>query len=228
MQNQAKLTVAIAEDNEIFALGLETIIIAHPLLRHVGTYYEGSDIVDAMPSLTPGLDLIFMDVCMPRMSGIEATKKIKACYPNVRIVAISMFDEVNLIEEMLDAGADSYLLKDDFKIKKLDELVQTFMDNKRYVSPAAAMKYVLHKFSSEIHSKDEKRVENPKLKNDFHITVREYEIIECIIAGMSNKQMAEELNISKSTIQTHKKNIMTKTGAQNSLQIAKWANENGI
>lgn len=152
-------------------------------------------------------DVLLTDISMPEMSGIELTRIVRKKYPEIKVIAISMHGENQIIREMLDAGISGYILKNTGKhelIQALDKVVSggTFFDE-------AVTREILNSFSSK---NDEKR-----------LTLREIEIIKLIEKEFSNKQISDKLFISERTVETHRKNIFRKTNTQSVVGLLKYA-----
>ncbi len=152
-------------------------------------------------------DILLTDVSMPSMSGIELTRIVKKKYPDLKVVAISMHGEHEIIREMLDAGISGYILKNTGKyelIQALDKISAggTFFDE-------AVTRGILNSFSNK---HDEKR-----------LTIREIEIVRLIDKEFSNKQISQKLFISERTVETHRKNIYRKTNTQSAVGLLKYA-----
>lgn len=204
--------VAIVDDHESFSKALCGFLKSYPFMNVVGLYKNGEEIVNQIDSVTP--DLIFMDIVMPVMGGVEATMRIIKKHPNIKIIAVSMHDDGLNVKQMMLAGAWSYVTKDLTK-KVFKELMEHIVANKRYVSSSAAIKYTLHTNRRKKNDQDlteelpDSNLGEVDPKN-IHITPGERRIMKFIIKGYSHKQIADAISRSPRTVDTHKQNLMGK------------------
>ena len=157
-------------------------------------------------------DLILMDINMPEMNGVEATKKIKQKYPDTAVIALTMHEGIGYFNQMIDAGADAFLLKKTTK-EELEKAIIAVMNGENYYSK---------EFVGALN------INLPKKKIDVGLTKREKEILELICKGYSNVNMAKKLNISQKTVDGHRTRLLDKTGAKNSANLVMFALKNNI
>ena len=209
------IKVLISDDHRIFIDGVKALLKDVPGIEVVGDAVNGQEVIDRALALSP--DVILMDIQMPVKSGIEATKEIVKLRPNVKVVALTMLNESTYIKKMLEAGAYGYVLKTTDK----DELIS-----------------VIHKvFSGEKHLSPDV---NSLLINNFtdrssssktpleSLTKREREILVLIAQGLTDKEIAEMVFLSPLTIITHRKNLLSKLGLKNKVELARFAIENRL
>jgi DNA-binding NarL/FixJ family response regulator len=163
-------------------------------------------------------DLVLMDINMPVLDGIEATKKIRHLFPSIKIVMLTIFDETEKIFDAILAGATGYLLKDE-KPEKLLAAIEEAMDGGAPMSASIAMKSL-----QLIRGKNE----GPRDKKEFNLSQRELEILELIAKGENYNQIAEKLFISPKTVRKHIENIYTKLQVHNKVEAIQVATRNKL
>jgi DNA-binding NarL/FixJ family response regulator len=155
------------------------------------------------------VDVVLMDISMPNMGGEEATRKALEIYPDLKIVTLSMFGDENYYTRMVDAGAKGFLLKDS-AIDEVFEAIDVVVDGGSY-------------FSDRLLSSLSNRLRSTATSDSEHLSAREIEILLCICRGLSNQEIAEELFISKRTVDAHRANILEKTGCRNTASLVVYA-----
>jgi two-component system, NarL family, response regulator LiaR len=191
-----KIKVLLVDDHTVVRSGLSAVLSISDDLELVGEASDGAEAVKAVERLQP--DVVLMDLLMPNMDGVEATRIIKERWPKVQVIALTSFKEKEYVEGALKAGATGYLLKN----VTADELVNSVrrsVQGQPTLSPEAAQ--VL------IHNVNEPQ------KPGFTLTDREREILKLMIEGLSNNQIAARLVLSQSTAKFHVSNILSKLGA---------------
>jgi DNA-binding NarL/FixJ family response regulator len=202
-----KLKLILVEDHLLVRKGIRSVINEDDRFDIIGEYGDAESLIDNLENEMP--NLIFMDISLPGMNGMRATGKIKSMHPEVRVVILSMFTEIEYIQQCLDFDVSGYLVKgsttNDFKMA-----LDAFYDNKSF-------------FSGEIHQKvvDSYRniKKNIKVKKDVKITSREQEILNNLVNGLTNSQIADALFISERTVEAHRANIMKKMQANNAAEL---------
>jgi DNA-binding NarL/FixJ family response regulator len=202
-----KLKLILVEDHLLVRKGIRSVINEDDRFDIIGEYGDAESLIDNLENEMP--NLIFMDISLPGMNGMRATGKIKSMHPEVRVVILSMFTEIEYIQQCLDFDVSGYLVKgsttNDFKMA-----LDAFYDNKSF-------------FSGEIHQKvvDSYRniKKNIKVKKDVKITSREQEILNNLVNGLTNSQIADVLFISERTVEAHRANIMKKMQANNAAEL---------
>lgn len=202
----------IADDHRVFIDGMKALLKEVPGLEVVGDAENGEQLLKQVEACRP--DVVLSDIQMPLMDGIEAAKEIGKRFPGVKVIALTMLNESMFIKKMLEAGACGYLIK---TINK-DELVKAI----RVV--AAGEKY----FSAEVGVQlmnhfSEKEKSGPDL-----LTRREKEILLMISQGFTDKEIAEKIFLSPLTITTHRKNILSKLGLKNKVELTRFAIEHKL
>lgn len=218
------IKIALVEDN-LFALdvlkeklsGLEGLEVVH-------TAQNGQEMLDFLVS-DREVDLIFMDIEMPVMDGIAATRLIKEAYPGIKIVMITIYDDDDFVFNAIQAGADSYILKET-KADKIFETLQDTLNGGAVMSPSIALKTLqLLKASKHVLL-----TQNPTGGEAAGVALseREIEILEQISKGYTNKRIAEHLIISPFTVKRHIENIYKKLQAHNRIDMLEKARKSGL
>lgn len=202
--------IFIVDDHQMVIDGLKLLIGSESGFKIVGESNDPLKVMD-MLAATP-VDILLTDVSMPRMSGIELTRIISKQHPQIKILALSMFGDTNVVTEMIDAGISGFILKNTGRAELMDALDKV-ANGKNYYAPD-----ITHQLVKSLK-------EN---KEGNHLTDREVEIIRMIEKEYSNKQIADMLFISERTIETHRKNIFRKTNTQTIVGLMKYAYERKI
>lgn len=203
--------VLIVDDHKIFRTGLELILNGFDFVKVVGQASCGKEMFRLLKKHE--IDLIFMDIKMPETSGIELTQTLSEKCPDIKIIALTMYGEVEYFNKMLEASASGFLLKHTQE-EELEKAIKTVMEGDYY-------------FSEEFRSNLE-HLQFIKPKSDIKLTNREKEILEFIAKGYSNQEIADQLFLSYHTVDGHRRNLITKTGVKNSASLVSYAIKNGI
>jgi len=206
-----RLRILLADDHTIVRQGLKLILSAHADMEVVGEAANGRDAVDLADKLRP--DIVLMDVQMPELNGIEATRKMVAANPRIRILVLSMHKESVYVREILKAGARGYILKDAIDTELLNA-VRSVASGDGYISPAVA---------SALNDKV-KDASNPV---DM-LSTREREVLLLIAEGKTNKEIATRLNLSVYTVDSHRGKIMEKLNLHSAGELVRFAMKNGL
>jgi two-component system, NarL family, response regulator NreC len=212
-----KLRILLADDHVVMRKGLRALLERQSNLEVVGESENGRETVELATSLRP--DVVVMDVGMPVLNGIEATKTIVAENPQISVVILSMHVDESYVMRALKAGARGYLLKDSAPAD-LMSAIQAVSQNKSFFSPKV----------SQILAEDYVRVLKQKGAVDSYdlLTTREREILQLIAEGKSNKEIAAALNISPYTVETHRSHILEKLNLHNPAELILYAVRKGI
>jgi len=189
------IKVMIVDDHAVVRSGLSAFLLAFDDLEHVGDAVGGADAVGKCIALRP--DVVLMDLVMPDVDGAEATRRIKEACPEVQVIALTSYKEDDLVQGALRAGALSYLMKN-VSADELAGAIRAAYAGRPTLAPEAAE--VLIKAATESPEED-------------GLTRRELEILELMVTGLSNPDIAEKLFVSRSTIKFHVSNILMKLGA---------------
>jgi two-component system, NarL family, response regulator NreC len=212
-----RLRILLADDHIVMRTGLSALLERQPNLEVVGESENGRETVELTGSLEP--DVVVMDVGMPILNGIEATKLIVADHPTTAVIILSMHSDESYVMRALKAGARGYLLKDSAPADLLSA-IQAVSQNKSFFSPKV----------SRILAEDYVRVLKQKGAVDSYdlLTDREREILQLLAEGKANKEVATSLNISPYTVETHRKHILEKLNLHNPAELILYAVRKGI
>jgi two-component system response regulator NreC len=206
------IKMAIADDHEIFRDGFKLLLKNQKEVVLVGEAENGRELIEVVEKTQP--DVVVTDIQMPIMDGIEACRAITKNFPDVKVIALSMFNDDNLVVDMLEAGAKGYLLKNTNKAELLLAARTVYAGNSYYCSATSAK---LTRMIAE--SKFNPYKNHPQIR----FTEREVEIIKLICRQLTNKEMADMLDLSIRTVETYREKIQEKTGAKNSIGIVIYA-----
>ena len=204
--------IALVDDHALFRTGLRGLLEHSTEHRVVAEAASGEEFLDMLQGLEA--DVVFMDFSMPGIDGGEATERALALRPDLRIITLSMFGEESYYTRMVKAGACGFLLKDS-GIDEVIEAIDQVMTEGSYFSPRLLMSITRHM------RLDEATADDP-------LSEREKEILMAICRGLSNQEIADELFISKRTVDKHRANILEKTGCKNTAALVVHAIRNGI
>jgi two-component system response regulator NreC len=207
------IRIAIADDHQMVIDGLTSILQNLEGVELKGQANNGREIIRLVENLK--IDLVFMDIDMPEMDGIEATKQIKTHFPEVKIVILTMHDEQSLVKKLLEIGADGYILKNSSKTE-LEMAIRQIQSGKKHFSSEVTMILLEEESPAEV---------NAQLKQ---LTEREIEILKLISEGLSNKEIGDQLFISHRTVDTHRTNLMKKLDVHNVAGLIRFAIKNGL
>ena len=210
------IRILIADDHKIMREGLVSLIRKQPGMEVVGEAEDGRQAVRLAEELAP--DVIIMDVSMPGMDGIEATRTILQKNPRIKIVVLSMYSNKRFLVEMLRAGALAYLLKE-HAFKELILAIQSVLDNRIYLC-AKMTAIVVEDFSERVVKGE--RPASPVLSD------RESQVLKLLAEGQSSKEIALHLKKSSKTIDAYRRQIMTKLGTDNLAELVKFALREGL
>ncbi|MBW3661475.1 MAG: response regulator transcription factor [Actinobacteria bacterium] len=208
------IRLVIADDHELFRRGLRMVLEDEDDIEVVGEAGDGQAAVEMAESEVP--DVIVMDVRMPSLSGIEATRKIKEDLPHTKILMLTISDEEDDLYEAIKAGANGYLLKE-ISIDEIGNAVRSVHAGQSLISPSMASK-LLNEFASMVKKEEEKQqVPVPRL------TPREMEVLEHVAQGMNNREIAKALFISENTVKNHVRNILEKLHLHSRMEAVVYA-----
>jgi len=212
-----KLRILLADDHIVMRTGLRALLERQSNLEVVGESENGRETVELAATLRP--DVVVMDVGMPVLNGIEATRTIVTERPTTAVVILSMHADESYVMRALSAGARGYLLKDSAAADLLGA-IQAVSQGKSFFSPKV----------SRILAEDYVRVLKQKGAVDSYdlLTSREREILQLLAEGKANKEVATDLNISTYTVETHRSHILQKLNLHNSAEVVLYAVRKGI
>ena len=208
------LKVIIVDDHEIFRNGLQTILKRIENIKLIASASNGSEFLELLKKEVP--DIVLMDIKMPIIDGVDATRRALAFYPEIKIVALSMFGDEEYLQQMIQAGAKGFLLKNITR-KELSHAIHVVFSGGNYYSEEL-LSYFTKKYIQEI----------PPEQDDLQITKREVEVLQLVAEGLSNQEIADQLFISKRTVDGHKNNLIVKTGSKNMVDLLVYSIKNGL
>ncbi len=204
-----KLKIVIVDDHEFFRTGIRMAINGFDYCKIIGEATNGMELLKLLEHHQP--DIILMDIKMPLMNGCEATREALKRFPDLKIIALSMYGDEEHLQSMIDAGAKGFLLKN-IRTDDLDRALNAVADGKSYYSEEF-LEFFTKRFSSK-----------PEDEELFQaLTKRELEILQYIVDGYSNKEIANKLFISIRTVTNHRANINSKTGVNNTAKLIAFA-----
>lgn len=211
-----KIRLLLVDDHEIVRAGIRMLFLAESDMEIVGEVGSGEEAIEAVRDLTP--DVVIMDVAMPGMTGIEATRRIKEASPDTTVLALTMYDDEQYFFEMLNAGASGYIPKR----AAPDDLVSAI----RVVNQGNVF---LHSTLANFLMKDVLgQAETNAEQAVPELTPREREVLTYIAEGFTNREIAEALVISVKTVDRHRENIMQKLNLHSRVELVKFAIEKGL
>jgi DNA-binding NarL/FixJ family response regulator len=210
---EEKVKLLLVDDHQLFIDGIRSLLSKEPHIDIVGEALNGQAAMDFLDE--NAVDIVLSDMSMPQMTGIELTKKIKQRHPKTQVIVLSMNKRKALIQDAMHSGASGYVLKDATK-DELAEAVRSVTSGDTYLSRGVG-KILL--------SMNQKLQPNEDLAS---LTDRELEILKLISSELSNAEIAQNLDISRRTVETHRKNIMKKLGVKNSVGLARYAFSHGL
>lgn len=223
-------SILLVDDHFLVRDGIKAILEDQQSYQVIGEGTNGLEAIQLVEELQP--DIMIIDIRMPEMSGIDAVKQLRDRKNSTKVVMLSMHDSDEYILQSISSGADGYLLKDASKEEFLRAL-SVVSGGEKYFSGDVSTTLV-NKILSSGSSVTVKEVTEPKetkpqtSNNSFDLTKRENQILQLAVSGMTNKDIAEELNISKRTIEVHRFNLMKKMGVKNILELSNKAKEFGM
>ncbi len=215
--------IVLADDHELVRSGLVKIIESYKDLEIVGEAGDGLEAVEKTKTLKP--DVLIIDLSMPKLSGIDATKIIRKECPNVGVLVLTMHQNEQYIYQIFNAGAGGYILKESSK-EELATAIRTVAKGEKYFSPRVSeimVKSYLRKGSSR-----EEAASIGLIDVADSLTAREKEVLALIAEGLSNQEIGEKLFISPRTVDTHRTNIMQKLDIHDAAHLVKFAIDHGF
>ena len=213
------IKILIADDHEVVRDGLKNILVNLGNVNVVAEVANGEDAVSAYETTKP--DLVIMDISMPGMNGIEATRIIKENDPNAKILVLTMHDNQEYLNQIIRSGAKGFVLKNTDKEELLDA-VKAVSAGENFFSKDIS-KLIIDNYIRS--AKDSDKSDTYK---EVPLTKREIEILKFIAEGNSNQEIANKLFISYNTVDTHRKNIMHKLSIKNTAGLVRYAIEKGL
>jgi two-component system response regulator NreC len=210
------IRLLLVDDHKIMREGLRALISNEPDLTVVGEASDGRDAVALANECKP--DVILMDVAMPDLNGVEATRQVLATLPGCRVVALSIHRDRRFVTHMMRAGASAYVLKG-CSFEELVRAIRAAAEGHVYLAPAVAVA-LAEGYADALVSSDEYR--------GGGLSPREREVLQLLAEGLNQKQVGDRLGIKPRTVSVHRYRIMRKLGVDTAAEMIKWAIRDGI
>lgn len=211
------IRILIADDHKLFREGIKSILKEESCIKVVGEAGSGAEIIQKLE--TNNIDIILMDIDMPQMDGLIATRIIKERFPDTKILILSGYNDLKYILEVMRAGASGYLVKDAENLD-LVNAIKTLAQGNAYYS---------HKIAEKLTDYLRNSLSTPSLPlTGVTLTQREKEILQLIAEEFTNQEIADQLFISTNTVFTHRKNLLKKFNVRNTAGLIKHAAEYGL
>jgi DNA-binding NarL/FixJ family response regulator len=214
-----KINIVIADDEELFRVGIKHILSSEQQFQIAFEATNGKELLTYLNQTEELPDIIVMDIKMPELNGVEATKQITLEYPEIGIIALTTYNTKPFIRNMIDVGANAYLVKNSPPDKVIHTIKQVFHNGFYYDNNVMN----IIKKQATADNKNTKTV----FDNDF-LTTREREVLELICKQYTTPEIAEKLFISPRTVEVHRKHLLEKTNVKNSAGLVIFAFTNGL
>jgi DNA-binding NarL/FixJ family response regulator len=217
-QTKNKINVLIVDDHHLIIEGLVSLLTEEPGINIVDGVHSGAAALDAVARQP--IDVVLADINMPRMSGIEFTRRVKQCHPGTEVIALTMHNDNTLITQMVEAGAAGYLLKST-NISELCDAIYAVARGEKFLSPEV-QSVIMRNIS---HNKSATAQVQP---NATRLSPREAEILNLIAQELTNEEIGKKLFIGKRTVETHRRNIFAKTKTKTVVGLIQYALDNNL
>ncbi len=211
-----KIKVLIADDHTILRQGIKALLDNQKGIEVIGEAKDGREVLKAVENSMP--DVVLMDIAMPGLNGLEATRRIKKKFPAMKVLVLTMYTNEEYIFQVLNAGANGYLVKET-AFQDLISAIEAVYRNEAFMSPSISKKVI----DSYIQ-----RVQGGEEQTGEILTAREREVLQLIAEGNSSKKIAEILFISPKTVETHRAHLMEKLNIHNRAGLVKYAIRKGM
>lgn len=212
----ANIKVLLVDDHKIVRDGIKLMLEPQGGIDVVAEAESGVKVKSLLKDTV--VDVVVMDINMPDMNGIAATRLIKDQYPDIKILALTMSSDDSHIRQMVQAGASGYIMKSAGR-EELTKAIHEVMEGKHYFSDQATQSIMM----DLVKNKGKSSAPDP-----IHITERELEVLQMIVKEHTNQEIAEKLYISPRTVDAHRRNLLQKTGARNTAGLVKYAFQHGL
>lgn len=213
-----KIKVLVVDDHQLIIDGLQNLLAEEPFISVVDGANSGAEALEMMGKMK--IDVVLADVNMPEMSGIELTKRIREAFPFVGVIGLTMNDDSSMINQMMSAGASGYVLKSSH-INEICDAIRTVASGKSYLShdvQTILMKHINKKDNGLLGTKN----------STSKLSVRETQILNLVAIDLTDDEIASKLSVGKRTIETHRRNIYTKTRTKSLIGLLQYAINNNL
>jgi len=211
-----KIKVLIADDHTILRQGIKALLDNQSGIEVIAEAKDGREALTLIERLLP--DVILMDIAMPGLNGLEATRRIKKKFPKIKVLVLTMYTNEEYVFQILQAGANGYLVKET-AFQDLISAIKAVYRDEAFMSPSISKK-VISRYTQRVRETNDTACDI--------LTTREREILQLIAEGSSSKKIAEALFISPKTVETHRTHIMDKLNIHNRTDLIKYAIRKGI
>lgn len=205
--------IILADDHVMFRQGIRNILEKNKEFEVIGEASDGLELLELLKEVMP--DMVILDISMPNLRGLEATREIKMILPEIKVLILSMHKDTEYVHSAISAGAEGYLLKEDADTE-LFASIKKIQQEGRYISPLLFGELADYMFQKHTDSDNET------------LTTREREVLKLIAEGSSNKEIADFLFISIRTVENHRANLMKKLNIKNTAELIKYAIRKGF
>lgn len=212
------IKLVIADDHALLRQGIKNVLALEHDFDVVGEAADGDEAISKVGALKP--DILLLDVNMPRMTGLEVTRRLKAANAEVKVIILTMHDDESYVLEVIKSGAVGYLLKD-IEPGMLVKAIRTVFEGQSFIYPTLAQRLF-----GELSRQEEKKHEVPSMlerRKEERLTYREIEVLQLIGQGMSNQEIAHKLYLSEKTVKNHLTNIFRKINVVDRTQAVLYA-----
>ena len=217
----SQTSIVLVDDHSLVRDGIRALLESEDDLSVIGEGADGAEAIALVQERKP--DVLIVDIRMPKMTGIEAVQKLSVSDPEVKCLILSMHDSEEYILQSVSAGAKGYLLKDTGKTEFI-KAIHTVQEGGKYYSGDISNVLVNNLLNPTARTSDSSNV-NAQTSKPFDLTNKEIQVLELVLSGLTNKQIAEKLQNSKRTVETHRFNLMRKMEVKNLMDLSKKAQE---
>jgi DNA-binding NarL/FixJ family response regulator len=210
------IRIVVADDHGIVREGLHSLLAKQSDMEIVGEATDGRKALELVQDIVP--DIVVMDITMPNLNGIDATRQIVRDFPKIKVIALSMHSSTMFISDMIKAGVSGYMLKDCL-FDELAEAIRIVYDGGTYLSPGV-VSIVVNDYVNRLNNAGDMPLEN--------LTAREREVLQLIGEGKNTKQIARQLHISTKAIEANRRKIMEKLHTNSVADLVRWAILGGL
>lgn len=225
------IRVCIVDDQRLMREGLQTLLNLEPDIEVVAIATDGQEALECLCKST--IDVVLMDIRMPRMDGITTVRHVKALQSGLKILMLTTYDDQEDVVGALSAGASGYLLKD-MPVQEIADAIRTVTRGGAVLPPAVANTLLGHvqQLAADPGTADEPDYNSPRASGEpdllAELTEREREVLACLATGLSNREIAERLFLTEGTVKNHVSNVIAKLGLRDRTQAALFAVRHGL